>query len=174
MTFDEVMKVVLLHEGGFTNHPNDHGGPTNYGITQHDYAEFMGRPVTADEVKWMPLSSAIKIFKKRYWDQMNLDSLKSPKIQLCIMDWGVLHGTKSSVQLAQRTATALNRLLVIDGIMGPKTIDVLNSIDENAFCREFLQQVQMWMVRRCLQEKTQLVFLQGWLSRTHDLWDRVG
>lgn len=174
MTFEDAMKVVLLHEGGYTNHPSDHGGPTNYGITQADYAEFMGRPVTPDEVKWMPIASAIKIFKRRYWDEMNLDVLKSAKIQLCIMDWGVLHGTKSSVQLAQRTATALGRLLVIDGKLGPKSAEVLNSIDDIVFCREFLQQVQLWMANRCKQDKTQLVFLVGWLERTHDLWDKVG
>jgi hypothetical protein len=40
-TFQDALKRVLQHEGGYVNHPSDPGGETNYGITksvarQHD------------------------------------------------------------------------------------------------------------------------------------------
>jgi len=34
--FDEALRRVLAHEGGYTDHPSDPGGPTNWGITIHD------------------------------------------------------------------------------------------------------------------------------------------
>lgn len=36
-TYDEALRRLLAHEGGYTNHPSDPGGPTNFGITIYDY-----------------------------------------------------------------------------------------------------------------------------------------
>ena len=32
-TFNEIIEVVLKHEGGYVNDPSDLGGETNFGIT---------------------------------------------------------------------------------------------------------------------------------------------
>ena len=32
-SYDESLRRLLMHEGGYTNHPSDPGGPTNFGIT---------------------------------------------------------------------------------------------------------------------------------------------
>ncbi len=34
MTKDEIFNAILGKEGGYVNHPDDKGGPTNWGITQ--------------------------------------------------------------------------------------------------------------------------------------------
>ena len=34
MTKDEIFNAILEKEGGYVNHPDDKGGPTNWGITQ--------------------------------------------------------------------------------------------------------------------------------------------
>jgi lysozyme family protein len=38
--YDESLSRVLVHEGGYTNHPRDPGGPTNYGITIFDARKY--------------------------------------------------------------------------------------------------------------------------------------
>ncbi len=34
MTKDDIFNAILGKEGGYVNHPDDKGGPTNWGITQ--------------------------------------------------------------------------------------------------------------------------------------------
>ena len=34
MDVDELIEALIEREGGYVNHPNDRGGPTNYGITE--------------------------------------------------------------------------------------------------------------------------------------------
>ena len=39
-TFDEIIEVVLKHEGGYVDDPDDKGGATNFGVTQASYSQF--------------------------------------------------------------------------------------------------------------------------------------
>ena len=36
-TFNEIIEVVLEHEGGYVNDPDDAGGETNFGIAKRWY-----------------------------------------------------------------------------------------------------------------------------------------
>ncbi|XDZ70297.1 glycosyl hydrolase 108 family protein [Alphaproteobacteria bacterium LSUCC0744] len=38
--FDNCMIMLLAHEGGFVDHPDDPGGMTNLGVTKAVYDEF--------------------------------------------------------------------------------------------------------------------------------------
>ena len=38
--FDECLKLVLHHEGGYVNHPKDPGGETNMGVTKSVYEKW--------------------------------------------------------------------------------------------------------------------------------------
>ena len=40
-TYDEAVRRLLVHEGGYSNHPSDPGGPTNFGITIADYRRYV-------------------------------------------------------------------------------------------------------------------------------------
>jgi lysozyme family protein len=40
-TYDESLRRLLVHEGGYTNDPADPGGPTNFGITIYDYRKYV-------------------------------------------------------------------------------------------------------------------------------------
>ena len=36
------LEAILLHEGGYVNHPKDPGGETNLGVTKRVYEDFGG------------------------------------------------------------------------------------------------------------------------------------
>ena len=38
--FQKALKLVLAHEGGWSDHPEDPGGATNFGVTQRVYDAF--------------------------------------------------------------------------------------------------------------------------------------
>ena len=59
------LSLILHHEGGFVDHPEDPGGATNKGITHKTYAEFLGRPLEdVDELKTFLKSMCRKSIKK--------------------------------------------------------------------------------------------------------------
>ena len=51
MSFESAISEVLLTEGGYVDHPDDRGGPTNYGITQKTLSDFLGHEATKEEVQ---------------------------------------------------------------------------------------------------------------------------
>ncbi|HET7849893.1 MAG TPA: glycosyl hydrolase 108 family protein, partial [Pseudolabrys sp.] len=46
-SYDAALARVLAHEGGYSNHPADPGGPTNFGITIADYRRYVKPGATA-------------------------------------------------------------------------------------------------------------------------------
>ena len=64
--FSECLDIILKHEGGFVNHPEDPGGATNLGITKRTLEEFLGKEVSIDNVKNLDKKTAGKIYKQRY------------------------------------------------------------------------------------------------------------
>lgn len=56
---------VIAREGGYSNHPADRGGPTNWGITQ-GIARANGY---AGDMRALPRSLAEKLYRRLYWDQ---------------------------------------------------------------------------------------------------------
>ena len=46
--YQQCLEMILHHEGGYVNHPEDPGGATNLGVTLRVYQEWIGRKVTTD------------------------------------------------------------------------------------------------------------------------------
>src|SRR5512146_2878001 len=67
-TYDLCLPLLLAHEGGYSNHPNDPGGPTNFGITIFDYRKSVKPGATAADVRAMTVEEAKRIYRTRYWD----------------------------------------------------------------------------------------------------------
>ena len=49
--FDECFKMLMVHEGGFVNHPEDPAGATNWGVTKGTMQQYLGRNVSMGEMK---------------------------------------------------------------------------------------------------------------------------
>ena len=49
--FDQCFLMVLAHEGGFMNHPDDPVGATNLGVTKRTLQEYNDRAVSMDEMR---------------------------------------------------------------------------------------------------------------------------
>ncbi|MFI4971135.1 MAG: glycoside hydrolase family 108 protein [Hyphomicrobiales bacterium] len=65
---------TLTYEGGFTNDPRDPGGATNWGITITDARKYWKPDASPADVKAMPKSVAVEIYRQKYWAKIDCDS----------------------------------------------------------------------------------------------------
>lgn len=99
--YDASLARVLKHEGGYSNHPSDPGGPTNFGITIHDYRRYIKASGTATDVRAMKLADAARIYRARYWDALRCDELPAG-LDYAVFDYGVNSGTGRAAKVMQR------------------------------------------------------------------------
>src|SRR5258708_4885220 len=121
--FNDCLNRVLKDEGGYSNHPADPGGTTNYGITLRDYRDNINPRGTANDVKNMRLADAKQIYRTKYWNALGCDNLASGVDYTCF-DYGVNSGLG-------RPRKALQRFKSLSGI---PLIDAINN-ERTAFLR---------------------------------------
>ena len=116
--FDECLKMLLHHEGGYVNHPKDPGGETNLGVTKRVYEKWGG----TKDMKDLTVEDVAPIYKKNYWDRCKCDDLESG-VDWVVFDWAVNSGTGRSAKAIQKICGASQ-----DGAIGPKTLALLSLI----------------------------------------------
>ena len=133
--FESAVNKTLAFEGGYSNDPNDAGGATNFGITLNVLRGFgedvdfnHDGVVNAEDVKIMSREDAIAIYKQLYW---NGDDITSQAIAEKNFDMGVNMGVSSAAKLLQKAVVQSGYNLTVDGNIGPKSLEIINSIDES-------------------------------------------
>ena len=147
-TFETCLSLLLVHEGGYTNHPSDPGGPTNFGITIEDYRRYVKVNATAADVRRMRLDEAKIIYREKYWDAQRCDELPAG-VNYAVFDYGVNSGTGRSGKVLRRTlGLPVNSSTVTDAVIaGGRVADPKILIA--AICEErlrFLQALKTWPV----------------------------
>lgn len=132
--FLPAVNKTLAFEGGYSNDPNDAGGATNFGVTLKVLQGFgedvdfnHDGVVNAEDVKIMSRDSAIAIYKELYWRG---DDIVSQAIAEKHFDIGVNMGVGSAAKLLQKAVLQSGRNINVDGNIGPKSLELINSIDE--------------------------------------------
>lgn len=138
--YNDCLNRLLKDEGGYTNDPNDSGGPTNFGITLTDYRKYIKSSGTAADVKGMSVNDAKRIYKSKYWDALGCDALSSG-VDYTVFDYGVNSGLG-------RPRKALQ---TFKGKVGVELIDAINN-------------ERMTFLRRIGGGKN-AKFLAGWTGR---------
>jgi lysozyme family protein len=100
-TFETCLPLLLAHEGGYTNHPSDPGGPTNFGITIEDYRRYVKMNATAADVRKMKFDEAKIIYREKYWDAQHCDELPAG-VNYAVFDYGVNSGIGRSGKVLRR------------------------------------------------------------------------
>ena len=103
---------VLGHEGGYSNHPADKGGETNWGIT---IATARANGYTGD-MRFLSREQAIEIYRKAFWERYQCDKLPSA-LAFQYFDACVNHGAAHAAKFLQRACGA-----VADGMVGEQTL----------------------------------------------------
>lgn len=117
--FDACMPFIFKAEGGYSDNPNDPGGPTNFGITLKTLETFEGKTLSADDVKNLTPETAREIYRANYWNRMQCGFLPAG-LDLEVFDFGVNAGPAEAVKMLQKIVGVTQ-----DGSIGPITLAAL-------------------------------------------------
>lgn len=147
VNYDEALRRLLLHEGGYSDHPSDPGGPTNFGITIADYRKYKNPGATVADVRAMRLDDAKAIYRARYWNAMRCDELPAG-VDYCVFDYAVNSGTGRAPKVLQRCLACSASGRLDDATLGAAATAKPHTLI-NAICDErlrFLQSLRTWPV----------------------------
>lgn len=159
---------ILSFEGGWSDHPNDHGGKTNMGVTlttwkSVGYDKDMDGDIDADDLRLINKDDVIqRVMRPWFWNKMRADDIESQAVANIIVDWAWMSGP---VNVAKRIQTILG--VKADGVFGPITVKAINGTKPyNLFCC-------IWQIRDSFykdiirKDPTQEKFRNGWLRRLY-------
>lgn len=127
--FTIALKKVLKNEGGYANNPNDAGGETYKGISRKNHPTWTGW-ISIDQIKKAhpkgfktilehtpELQDKVKDFyKRRFWDELCLDTCGNQELANQAFDMAVNAGIKAGVKILQKVLG-----IPADGILGNVT-----------------------------------------------------
>lgn len=161
----ESLARVLVHEGGYVNHPSDPGGPTNKGVTQRVYDAYRkGRKLSPRSVKNITMDEVADIYDRQYWDAVKGDQLPAG-VDYVVFDGAVNSGPGQSIKWLQR---ALRPVYTgrDDGVMGFGTLTALKAINNNDALIDRICSQRMAYLKAL---RTWRVFGKGWSDRVADV-----
>lgn len=150
-TFQDALKRVLQHEGGYVDHPSDPGGETNFGITKKTAQNYGYK----GSMRHIPADIVEKIYRNQYWDAMSCDSFQYA-IAFQLFDAAVNHGLLNARKILQRAVGVKD-----DGIIGPITLHEVRKQPLFSLINLFnAERIQFYT-----RISTFNVFGKGWMSR---------
>jgi lysozyme family protein len=165
----EMIARIIGREGGYVNHPSDHGGPTNMGVTLDALSEYRGVGVTAADIKNLTREEAEAIFYERYWVDPGFDQLNvSSTVAEMLLDMSVHHGAFGAAKLLQK---AVN--VIPDGQIGAITEKAVNGTRGPILAAAVMGERIAKLGSIITKNPSQAVFAAGWMNRMKELVNRI-
>jgi lysozyme family protein len=144
--FDDALRLVLAHEGGYVNHPADPGGETNFGVTKAVYDAYRARKnLKARSVKAITKAESAEIYRAQYWDAVRGDQLPAG-VDYAVFDYAVNSGPGRAVKDLQRALGCM-----VDGVVGVATLAAVADADDARLIGDlcdrrlaFLKKLRTW------------------------------
>lgn len=146
-----------------------------------------GYATTNSIIRFIESNDRLQILVKRfyhehYWLQIQGDKIESQILADRIMQYGVNCGVETAIMSLQRTLNTINYHgqhpyfdfeLVIDGVIGEKTLERLNGfsavkkIHDKLCDLLYVAQINHYL-NICFKNPTQYIFLFGWMNRAKE------
>lgn len=155
--FDLAMARIRTAEGGFSDLADDHGGKTHFGISQRSYPDL--------DIEHLTWEDAVSIYRRDFWDRMNLDELPDP-VAIKLMDMAVNLGVAGATWIAQWALVYLGVPVKLDGDFGPQTRAALRAYRRVDPLLAAICGVQFDRYRDIVtKDAKQSLFAAGWAMR---------
>ena len=118
--FKLAVTKLLAHEGGYVDDPEDPGGETKFGISKRSYPDLDIKNLTAEDAE--------KIYYIDWWLQYRYERIFNQRMVEKVFDLAVNMGARRAHILLQRAVVdSGGKYLYVDGILGPRTVEAVNS-----------------------------------------------
>lgn len=160
---------ILKWEGGFVNDPVDKGGATNMGVTigtwrSVGYDKDGDGDIDVDDLRQLTKEDVIeRVLRPHYWNRWRADEINNQSVANILVDWvwaSGAHGIRRPQCILGVTA---------DGIVGPKTIAAVNSMDPMELHFRIKNDRIRFIDEICKKNPSQERFRRGWLNRIDEL-----
>ena len=150
--FYVIVEDILQREGGYVNHKNDPGGETKYGIAKRSHPK--------EDIQNLKKSRAVEIYEEDYWVPSKASALPDSMMGT-YFDMVVNMGQRRAVKILQKACNSKGCKLVVDGLIGKKTIAASKKIDNSR-----LKVYRILFYTDLVDRKPKLAdFIVGWLRR---------
>lgn len=125
--YARALSRVLVHEGGYADHPKDPGGATMKGVTQGVYDAYRKRRGEAKRsVRQITEAELQAIYRRQYWDVVKGDSLPEG-VDYAVFDGAVNSGPSQAVKWLQRALGSVK----VDGVIGEATLAAVEAYPDH-------------------------------------------
>jgi lysozyme family protein len=163
--FKKCFDIYLKNEGGFSNNPNDPGGATNMGVTlgllqKLGYDTNGDGHVNISDVVNLTRQDVEKIIRLEIWNAVKGDVLPLG-VDLAVFDGAAMSGPAQAAKWLQRAVSYSSTEIIVDGIIGPKTLAAVAKADAIYLVNSICAQRQNF----CAALSSAKYFLNGWTRR---------
>jgi len=177
--FEKSLLFVLKDEGKFSDIKNDRGGPTNQGITlktlqafykDQNYGDLdQDGDVDINDIKLLDQpDEAAPIYRKYFWEKVKGDKLPGG-VDYIVFDSAVNHGPKNAGIFLQRASNQQKGSLITDGVIGPHTLNVVQSNNISQLIIDILKERESFYRKIVKNDLGQQKFFKGWMNRLDHL-----
>ena len=157
--FDEALKAVLHHEGGYVNHPSDPGGMTNLGCTKRVWEEWCGHEVDEKAMRALTPADVAPLYKSKYWDKIKGDDLPAG-VDYVVFDAAINSGPGRAAKWLQSCVG-----VEPDGGIGPKTLAAVDAFDAKTLVDDYAKRRLSFL----MDLPTWPTFGKGWGRRVEEV-----
>ena len=167
--FERAYNKLKEPEGGYTDGTDQiNDEPTNKGIKQSTLSTYVAKHPNSNmptDVYFLNDAQAKEIYRFEYWDNTKIPQIKNNRIREAVFDMNVMGNVNAGKTVQRALNEYCDKNLVVDGIIGSKTISALNDIQSsqigdfmNILIKQRmynLEQMQNWPTSK-----------NGWTKRT--------
>jgi lysozyme family protein len=184
--FKKADKLTGINEGGYANDPDDRGGETYAGIARNFWGKWLGwkyidqykadhrvavsqKKTKLSLAEWVNASAKVKkepveelvneFYRVNFWELNRLGDFKCQALANTVYDYGVNAGKGRAARLIQQVTGGL----LVDGVIGRRTIEAINSKDCETLYKAYNAEREKYY--RNIAKGRQAKFLRSWLSR---------
>lgn len=168
--FDDSIDYVLHHEGGYSDHPADPGGMTQWGVSLR-FLRATGHDIDGDgdidgqDIRELTIEDAKGLYRSEFWEPLGLDEIEVQQVATKILDLAVNTGAGRAARIVQSALGKVGHKVKVDGGFGPVTRAAVNEADPFELLAA-LRKGQAAFYRRIVKKNPDLKpFLVGWLVR---------